>query len=298
MPHPILLTGAAGKTGRAILRALVDRGQPVRAFVRRGEQAQAVREAGAADVVVGDLQDAGAVARAMRSVTAVYHVCPNVSPDEVTIGQAVITAARTVGVERFVYHSVLHPQVEAMPHHWLKLRVEELLFASGLPFTILQPCAYMQNILANWGQIVETGVYPVHYRVEARLSIVDLDDVAKAAAIVLTEPGHAGAIYELAGPEPLSQVEVAALLARQIGRPVRAEVTSLDAWERRARAGGMGEYAVATLLAMFRYYDRHGLVGNGRVLGWLLGRPPTTFAEFLAATFGREIELTPVQAAV
>ncbi len=281
MPGLILLTGAAGKTGRAIIGALANRGQTVRAFVRRAEQAQAVREAGAAEAVVGDLRDADVVAGAMRGVRAVYHVCPNVSPDEVTIGQVALAAARTAGVERFVYHSVLHPQVQAMPHHWLKLRVEELLFASGLPFTILQPCAYMQNVLANWGQIAEAGVYPVPYRVGARLSIVDLDDVAVAAATVLTEPGHLGAIYELAGPAPLSQVEIAAVLSQQLGRPVRAEAVSLDAWERRARAGGMGEYQVAMLLAMFRYYDRHGLVGNPAVLGWLLGRPTTTFAEFL-----------------
>ncbi len=282
MPNPILLTGAAGKTGHAILRVLARRGQPVRALVRRGEQAQAVRDTGAAEAFVGDLRDGVAVAEAVRGAAAVYHVCPNVSPDEVTIGQTVIAAARMAGVERFVYHSVLHPQVEAMPHHWLKLRVEEALFASGLPFTILQPAAYMQNVLAHWGQIVEAGVYPLPYSAAARLSIVDLDDVAEAAATVLTEPGHLGATYELAGPAPLSQTEVAAILSQQLGQAVRAEVMSLDAWEQGARAGGMDEVAVTTLLAMFRYYDHHGLVGNGRVLGWLLRRPPTTFSQFVA----------------
>ncbi len=287
----ILLTGAAGKTGRAILRALAGRGQSVRAFVRRAEQAQAVQEAGANAVAVGDLRDAVAVAGAVRDTAAVYHICPNVSPDEVTIGQTVIAAARAAGVERFVYHSVLHPQTEAMPHHWLKLRVEEQIFASGLPCTILQPAAYMQNVLANWGQITETGIYPIPYRAEARLSIVDLDDVAEAAAIMLTEPGHLAAVYELAGPEPLSQVEVATILGQQIGRPVRAEVTPLDAWEQQARNGGMSEVAVTTLLAMFRYYDRHGLVGNSRVLGWLLGRPPATFAQFVARHAVRSVSL-------
>ena len=66
-------------------------------------------------------------------MTSVYHVCPNVSPDEIAIGRVSIAAARSAGVEHFVYHSVLHPQTEAMPHHWLKLRVEEALITSGLP---------------------------------------------------------------------------------------------------------------------------------------------------------------------
>ena len=63
---------------------------------------------------------------------------------------AAIRAAQSAGVERFVYHSVLHPQVEIMAHHWQKMRVEEQLFESGLSFTILQPAAYMQNVLAGW----------------------------------------------------------------------------------------------------------------------------------------------------
>jgi uncharacterized protein YbjT (DUF2867 family) len=115
------------------------------------------------------------------------------NPAEVEIGEGVIVAACAAGVEHVVYHSVLHPQTEAMPHHWSKLRVEEKLFESGLAYTILQPAAYMQNVLAYWEAIMEHGVYPVPYAVEARLSMVDLEDVARSAALILTEPGHIGA---------------------------------------------------------------------------------------------------------
>ncbi len=127
MPADIAVTGAAGKTGRAIIRVLVGRGHPVRAVVRRPEQERAVQELGVQEVVIGDLREAMTLLRATHGVRAIYHICPNVSPDEVTIGEAAITAAQATGVERFVYHSVLHPQTEAMPHHWLKLRVEERL---------------------------------------------------------------------------------------------------------------------------------------------------------------------------
>ena len=281
MSTTILITGAAGKTGRAIIRTLQGRGVMVRALVRRPDQGHAVQELGASEVVLGDMRGTSAWQRACAGVRALYHICPNVSPDEVTIGQAAIAAAQAAGVERFVYHSVLHPQVEAMPHHWLKLRVEELLFASGLAYTILQPAAYMQNVLAQWERITTQGVYPIPYPAGTRLGLVDLADVAEAAALVLTEAGHAGAIYELAGPEALTQTEVAAILALQLSRPVRVEVIPLTAWEANARAAGLGEYQIATLLAMFRDYEQHGFWGNPNVLRWLLGRPATTFGEFV-----------------
>jgi uncharacterized protein YbjT (DUF2867 family) len=277
----ILVTGAAGKTGRAVIRALSASGQAVRALVHRPDQAQSTASLGAHQVAVGDMRVQAIMNHAARDVRSIYHICPNLSPDEVAIGRVVMDAARAAGVEHFVYHSVLHPQTEAMPHHWQKLRVEELLFESGLACTILQPAAYMQNVLAYWQSIVERGIYRLPYAVQTRLGMVDLEDVAAAAAIVLAEPGHAGATYELAGAEVLSQVEVARILAQQLAKPVRAQTVPLEEWEGGARASGLGEYQVKALVQMFHYYERHGFWGNPRVLGWLLGRPPTTFADFV-----------------
>jgi hypothetical protein len=88
----------------------------------------------------------------------------------------------------------------------------------------------------------------------------------------------------------LSQIEVAAILGRHLGRPVRAEFVPLETWERRARASGLSDYQVETLVKMFRYYARHGFWGNPRVLGWLLGRPPATFAAFVARIAGERLE--------
>jgi uncharacterized protein YbjT (DUF2867 family) len=276
----ILVTGAAGKTGRAIIRALVAGGSAVRALVHRPEQAGSLAALGARETVIGDMRLPTTLEEAARSVRSVYHICPNVSPDEVRIGEIAIAAARKAGVQHFVYHSVLHPQVEAMPHHWYKLRVEERLFESGLAYTILQPAAYMQNVLAHWGPILDEGIYPVPYALESRMSLVDLQDVAEAAAVVLTHPGHVGATYELAGPEALSQVEIAAILERKLGRTVHAQQVPVAKWEEQARSMGMGTYAIDALIRMFQYYDRSGFWGNPRVLGWLLGRPPATFADF------------------
>jgi NAD(P)H dehydrogenase (quinone) len=278
----ILVTGAGGKTGKAVIKALVARGVPVRAFVRSSAHEAALTAMGVREVVAGAMDDVDSLSRAVRGMNAIYHICPNVNPREVVFAKALITAATNLSVSRLVYHSVLHPQIEAMPHHWNKLRVEEALFTSGLPFTILQPAPYMQNVLAGWAAIAGRGVYSVPYPVETCLSLVDLEDVADAAATVLTAPGHLGAIYELAGTLPMSQTEVAAILAEQLGRPVAAISELVDTWEKRVRAGGLGESQISTLRHMFDYYYRYGLPGNPNVLGWLLGHPPSTLAAFAA----------------
>jgi uncharacterized protein YbjT (DUF2867 family) len=280
----ILVTGASGKTGRAILQAIAGRGAAARALVRREGQIEAARAAGASEAIVGDMRDEAVWGRAMAGVRAVYHICPNMTPDEERIGGLAIGAARGARVQRFVYHSVLHPQTEAMPHHWNKLKVEEDLLESGLSFAILQPTAYMQNLLGYWAEIIEHGVLRIPYPAETRISLIDLDDVAEAAATVLTELGHAGATYELVGAPALSQAEVAEVLSQNLGRSVRVEVQSVAEWETRARTSGLGEYQRETLIKMFHYYARYGLAGNPKVLGWLLGRPPTTLGEFVLWT--------------
>jgi uncharacterized protein YbjT (DUF2867 family) len=277
----ILVTGAAGKTGKAVVKALAGKGAPVRALVRNPAHAGALQALGAAEISIGSFDDAAALARAAAGAHAIYHICPNVSREEVAYASAVATAAQAKGVTRFVYHSVLHPQIEAMPHHWAKMQTEAMLFAAGFDLTVLQPTAYMQNILGAWRGIVGDGAFRAPYPVETRLSLVDLDDVAEAAALVLTQAKHGGATYELVGTKPLSQIEVAAALGAALERPVRAEAESVDAWDARAGTGGMGEHERATLAAMFRYYARHGLIGNANTLSWLIGRPPTSLADFL-----------------
>jgi NAD(P)H dehydrogenase (quinone) len=278
----ILVTGAGGKTGKAVIQALLARGAPVRALVRSSAHQAALTAMGVGEVVAGEMDDAQALSRAVRGADAIYHICPNVSPHEVAFATVLVAAATELGAPRLVYHSVLHPQIEAMPHHWDKLRVEEMLLSSKLDITILQPTAYMQNSLAEWDRMVGDGIYRVPYPVDTRLSLVDLEDVAQAAASVLTNAGHSGATYELVGTLPLGQVEIAETFGEALNKTVRAEAETVKTWEERARSAGMGNHARETLAKMFRTYARDGFKGNPNVLGWLLGRPPTSLAAFAA----------------
>lgn len=289
MADIILVTGAGGKTGQAVIKALLKRNQSVRALVHREKQVQTLKALGI-QVILGDMRSDATLRDAVRGVNAIYHICPNVDPNELSIGRAIISAARSSGIRHFVFHSVLHPQVESMPHHWLKLRVEEVLFESKLPFTILQSAAYMQNVLPEWGNMMEQGVYSVPYSIEAPMSLVDLEDVADAAATVLCEHGHVGGIYELSGPEILTPREIATIIGNHLARDMRAEQMPIETWKHRAEASGLGSYQVETLVKMFDYYDHYGLWGNPQVLHGLLGRSPTRFEEFVEHTIRASVQ--------
>ena len=274
----ILITGADGKTGRSLIKVL-SKVESVCAFVHREENVPVLKSLGADKVVAGDMRGESAVRSAMQGVRAIYHICPNMNPDEVEIGKLVIGEAQKAGVEHFVYHSVLHPQTEKMKHHWGKLRVEEMIFESGLPFTILQPAPYMQNLLASRKSITEDGVLRVPYSVNSKFSFVDLEDIAEVAQIVLTETNYFNAIYELVGTLPLSHVEIAKIFSYVLNRNVQAEKEEIKDWK--LRANRLSAYALENLVKMFEYYDQWGLVGNPSALKWILKREPTPVELFI-----------------
>ncbi len=277
----ILITGAAGKTGQSIVKVLKKHAISSRVFLHRAEYQPMMTSIGATETVLGDIQDQEDLVKAASGVDAIYHICPNMHPEELTIARRVIFACQRAGCERIIYHSVFHPQAKKMAHHWQKCLVEEQLFESKLIYTVLQPTAYMQNFLGYWRQIT-SGKFPVPYPVETRISLLDIEDLAQVAFRVLTESSHDYATYELVGTEPLSQVDIALALSEHMGYKVQAEQIPLDVWKKNAELMGMPQYAKETLISMFEYYRDFGLFGNQNTLQFLLQHEPTSFNEFLA----------------
>ena len=299
MTRTILVTGAGGKTGRAVARALLTRGARPRVFVRDPARAEEVATdlgvaAGngpdpAVEVAVGDQREVDDLARALEGVDAVYAIAPNVSPDEVPMGRALLAACHRTDVGRLVQHSVIHPQLAAMPHHADKGRVEELVVESGLDWTILQPNAYLQNVTARADDL-RAGTYRVPYATDVGLAMVDLDDVADVAAHALLDDVGVHATFELSGPEELTAQRIARVAADTWGVDVRARRQDPDAWAR--ENAGLAEAARSRLHAMFTHYDRHGSPGDATVLAALLGRSPRRLVDLLSD------ELPPISAAM
>jgi uncharacterized protein YbjT (DUF2867 family) len=274
----VAVTGAAGKTGRAVVAALAARGVAVLALVDRREQAEAGIP-GAARTIAVDLTDQDGIRAALDGASAVYLMAPNVHPDEPGLLEPVIAGCEQQGPARVVYHSVLHPYAPAMPHHLDKARVEARLHASDLDWTILQPASYFENALAAWDSLREHRKWPLPYSAAAPFTPVALADVAQVAADVLADQAHRFATYELAGPERLCTEDMARIAGEALGQDVTVTVDR-QAWQH-GPGGSLAAEARERLLAMFDYYDRHGLCGNPTVLAALLRREPRTWRDWV-----------------
>jgi uncharacterized protein YbjT (DUF2867 family) len=269
----IVVTAAGGMTGAAVVRALWARGERVRALVG-SSQPRPELTALSAEVVPTDLTDPAAVEPLLADADALYLIWPNFDPAETAGAVALLGAARRAGVARVVYHSVLRPQARSMPHHAAKDRVEEALDASGLTWRVLQPCAYADNLHGQFADVATTGIFRSPWGLTQAQSLVDLRDVADAAAVLLTEDGLDGGTFEAAGPEPLTAPRIATLLGGWLGR----EVAAVDAVPDGPVPVG---YPARCSRLMFDHYRAHGFTGSPRVLEALLGRPARTFAEHL-----------------
>jgi uncharacterized protein YbjT (DUF2867 family) len=176
----------------------------------------------------------------------------------------------------------MHPLRREVRHHRLKLDGEEALIESGLPYTIIQPCRYMQHLIPIWQQVTQEGVHAMPFNVDGKYNVVDLADLAEACAVVAASPEkHIYATYELSGPEALSQTDMAMTIAEVIGKPVKAKAIPLDVVETNARRSGVSDDRVAQMLIMNRHYDAHGFRGNPNVLEYLIGRPARKFRTYV-----------------
>jgi uncharacterized protein YbjT (DUF2867 family) len=270
----IVVTAAGGPTGTAVVRTLRERGLPVRAVVSRLRPRPELTELGA-EVVRGELTQPRPWRNLLSGADALYLIWPNFDPDEAEGAPALFAEARRAGVPRVVYHSVLRPQARAMPHHAAKDRAQEALDVSGVPWRVLQPCAYADNLDASLAEAGRTGVLRSQWGLQQGQSLVDLRDVAEAAAVLLTEDGLDGGTFEAAGPEALTAPRIAALMGERLGREVVAEDVV-------PQGDPPSSFAGRSLRAMFDHYRSHGFAGSPRVLTALLGRPPRTYAEHLA----------------
>jgi uncharacterized protein YbjT (DUF2867 family) len=279
------VTGANGRTGRAVVAALLARGARVRGLIRAPDQAARLESQGA-EAAIGDLEQPDTLAAAAAGCRAVIHIGPPMHPREVEMTCSMLAAAAKAGAAHFIYYSVMHPLRQDVPHHRLKLIAEAHVVEGGIPYTILQPIRYMQHLEPIWREVLGQGAHAMPFNTSIRFNVADLMDLAEAAAVVATQPGHAYATYELAGPEALSQDDMAAILTEELGRPVAARHIPADELRAGLEARGVNPERIQRMLVMNAHYDRYGFLGNPNVLSWLIGRPPTRFRDYVRRLAG------------
>jgi len=277
----ILLATANGRTGRSILAALAELGIEVRVFIRNADQWPSLQALGTHDYAVGDMGDAASVVSALEGIERLVFIGPPMHPEETTFVSHFLDAAKRTGLQHFIYYSVMHPLRRDVRHHRLKLDAEEHLVDSGLPYTILQPIRYMQHLEPIWNTVSTEGVHAMPFNVDVKFNVVDLADLSAATARVATSPDYLYGTYELAGPESLSQADMARIIGEVLGKPVRAGQIPIASLQARGKAAGLSADRIEQMSIMNQHYASHGFLGNPAVLEMILGRPATRFRDYV-----------------
>jgi uncharacterized protein YbjT (DUF2867 family) len=205
----VLVTGATGLVGSEVVKALLQRGAEVRAFTRK--QPKPGTFPGAVEIALGDLSDPVSVAEAMKGVDKLFLLIGTENvPVELTQALYAYGLAKKANLKHVTYVSVYKAdQFPEVPHFANKFGVEEAIRVGGVPYTILRPAYFAQNEGRIKSELTELGVYPIPAGNEG-LAVVDIRDLAEAAAISLTEEGHNGKTYDLVSSEMLRGPNAAA----------------------------------------------------------------------------------------
>jgi len=212
----VLVTGATGNTGSALVPALRSAGVDVRAFVRDESKAQPLKDVGA-EIFVGDLDQPETIEPAVEGVDRIYLLTWN-GPTQAQQAENVIKAAKRAGNPHIVRHSMWGSEKSRIIQQGDQ--VEEAVKASGLPWTLLRPTFYMQNTMMAAQTIASDGV--IYWDMgDGKLGMIDVRDIVDCAAAVLTGTGHEGKSYILTGPEAISFQDVAATFSKVLGKDVK-----------------------------------------------------------------------------
>jgi uncharacterized protein YbjT (DUF2867 family) len=251
----VLVTGASGTVSTALLGAL--KGKPglrLRALARDPAKAQALQKDGV-EVVAGDLEEPDTLAEAFEGVDILWLLTP-ASALEPSMGSNAIMAARRARVGHIVRNSAIKAGHHAPNRNGrLHALVEETVKASGIPWTILRPHYYMQNLLSSAHSVASDGTLYMNMG-QGRVGMIDGRDVGVFAAKVIENPGpHAGKVYTPTGPEVTTMGEAADTLRQVLGKPVSYVALPQEAAQQAMLGFGLSRWFVGNVVDYGRAYS-------------------------------------------
>ena len=274
----ICITGAGGTLGSEVLRQLQSSGAPLRAAFHSTDKADAARAEGV-DTALIDYDDPDSLRDAFAGCESLFLLGPN-AIEQTELELAAVRAAREAGVRHIVKQSVMGAERKDYSLARVHRPVEQAIEASGLSWTFLRPNSFMQNVMTFMSPSIHSESAFYSASGEARISHVDVRDIAAVAVKALIEPGHGGQAYTLTGPDALTYDEIAEALSLAVGRTI----THVDLPPNELRYAmldmGMPEPIADRLLDLERYF-REGHAS--RVTGDIervTGRAPRRFADY------------------
>ena len=278
---PVLVTGATGRIGRAVVAELLAAGAPVRALTRRPATAglPATVEVVAGDFTVPESLDAAL--QGVRAVFLLWTAPPDTAP---AVVERLASHTRRV-VFLSSPHQTPHPFFQ-QPNPMARFHadVEHRIAAAGLESTMIRPGMFASNARFWWAGAIRDGDLVRWPYGAAETAPVDERDVAAVAARALCQDGHTGGDYVLTGPESLSQAQQVSAIGAALGRQIRFEELSPDEF-RRETAGRWPAPVVDMLLAAWSTAIGRPAFVTCTVAD-VLGAPPRTFRQWVADHLG------------
>lgn len=276
----VLVTGATGTVGSALIPALQARGATVRAMVRDPE-----RPVPGVENVVADLQDPESVTAALKGVDAAFLNSPS-APDAAALQIRFADLARDADVHRLVLLSQYAARADS-PVRFLRwhAEVEAHVQRIGFDHTVLRPNLYLQSLLGFAGTIAQ-GWFAAPIG-DAAVSAIDTRDIAAAAAAVLTSTGHTGRTYTLTGPRAVTHAQIAHALSTATGRDITFHDASAEQFKA-ALTGLLPPWQLDGLVEDYAHYARGEAADVHTSVTDLTGHPAhdiTDFAHDHAAAF-------------
>jgi uncharacterized protein YbjT (DUF2867 family) len=275
----LLVTGATGNVGNAVLSELASRAIPVRAFTR--DATKLGKHAGSIEVVQGDLSDSDSVRVALQGIEAVF-LASAFSPQMTDLHTKLLTAAKAAGVKRIVQLSGIGANSEiccARALRWLG-QLEKLAQSSGLQVTCLRPTFFMQNLLQFGSSVAQQGLIAGPFR-DIHWTWVDARDVGAVAAATLLDDSHAGQTYTVTGADSLTYTQVAERLSEVLAKPVRYVDITANETRGRLQAAGMSPVMIEATLELWDACASNLInVAPNDVVQRVTGRAPRTLQQF------------------
>jgi uncharacterized protein YbjT (DUF2867 family) len=277
----ILVTGASGNIGSELVKRLSASKTAFRAGYRKPDALQKAKAAGV-DAVSLDFANPDTLRAALRGVDMLFLLSGN-DPNQQQLELNAVREAKESDAKRIVKLSVWGAETESFSYARIHRPVERAIEASGIRWTFLRPNGFFQN-MGNFyaGSIREQGAFYLPAG-DARVSHVDVRDIASVAAAVLGAPGtaHDGKAYSLSGPQALNFAEVAEELSRQLGRTIRYVDLPDAEFEKAAVAAGVPPTQARNLVELMHFYKSGGASRVTQEVERLTGRKPISFRQYV-----------------
>ena len=279
----IAITGATGQLGQHVIEELLKTvpASQIVAIVRNQAKAEALRQQGGV-VRQADYTDEAAFTTALNGVDKLLLISSSEVGQRAVQHQNVINAAKAAGVKFIAYTSLLHADKSPLGLHVEHVETENALAASGVPYALLRNGWYTENYLASAPSALEHGVF-MGAAGEGKIASATRADYAAAAAKVISEEGHAGKVYELAGDNAWTLSELAAELSKQSGKPVTYQNLSEADFAAALKGVGLPAGLAEMLADSDTGASKGGLFDDSHTLSKLIGRPTTPLAESVKA---------------